>query len=182
MNFSGRSRLDWPNTAINLAFDIAKYRSEDPWVQVGAVGIKRDKSLILGYNGAPSGISIDWSNRDERRPYVLHAEENVLNYAKPGEIEILAVTHLPCDRCLKLIAQKKIKTVFYSDTLPNYNSELTFAMAKKFKIKLVQLCPHLKRSSSKIAQSAKRSSTARQKKQWKIPVMESLSTFLRRLR
>ena len=89
-----RKRLNWPETAICLAYDIANYRSEDPYVQVGAVGIKRDKSLCLGYNGAPSGVNIDWSDRDQRRPYVLHAEENVLNLAKPGEIEILAVTHL----------------------------------------------------------------------------------------
>ena len=143
---NGRIRLSWPETAINLAFKIAKYRSEDPWVQVGAVGIKYDKSLVLGYNGAPSGIVINWSDRDGRRPYVLHAEENVLNYAKPGEIEILAVTHLPCDRCIKLIAQKKIKTVYYSLTMPIYDAKLTQEMAHKFGISLVKLCPASKKS------------------------------------
>ena len=88
-----RERLSWEDTAINLAFQIADYRSEDPYVQVGAVAVKKDKSIILGYNGAPSGIEIDWSNRDERRKRVLHAEANVLNFVKPNEVDFLAVTH-----------------------------------------------------------------------------------------
>jgi dCMP deaminase len=135
----GRQRLNWPETAIRLAFDIANYRSEDPWVQVGAAGIKHDKSIVLGYNGAPSKVNIDWSNRNARRPYVLHAEENVLNYVRPGEVEILAVTHLPCDRCIKLIAQKKIQKVYYSEILPSYDDKLTINMAKKFDITLIQI-------------------------------------------
>ena len=142
---NGRPRLSWPEAAMNLAFNIAEYRSEDPWVQVGAVGIKHDKSLVLGYNGAPSGVIIDWSDRDARRPYFLHAEENVLNFVKPGELDVLAVTHLPCERCIKLIAQKKISTLYYALILPNYDSELTFAMAEKFNINLVKLCPHSKK-------------------------------------
>lgn len=143
---NGRPRLSWPDAAMNLAFNIAEYRSEDPWVQVGAVGIKHDKSLVLGYNGAPSGVVIDWSDRDARRPYVLHAEENVLNYVKPGELELLAVTHLPCEHCIKLIAQKKINTLYYALILPNYDSELTFAMAAKFDINLIKICPPSKKS------------------------------------
>ena len=171
---NGRRRSSWPQTAINLAFDIAEYRSEDPYVQVGAVGIKADKSLILGYNGAPAGFTIDWSDRDQRRPYVLHAEENVLNYAKPGEIAILAVTHLPCDRCIKLIAQKKIKIVYYAEELPNYDSKLTFLMAEKFEIQLVKLCPLSKKSSLKIAPPEKLSFMVLVKRLWKI-----LATALR---
>ena len=136
---NGRNRYNWPETAIRLAFNIADYRSEDPWVQVGAAAIKFDNSIVLGYNGAPAGVELDWADRDGRRPLVLHAEENVLNYVKPGEVEILAVTHLPCDRCLKLIAQKKIKKVYYSKVLENYDSELTFKNAKYFSIDLIQI-------------------------------------------
>tara|TARA_R110000868_G_scaffold195048_3_gene440717 strand:- start:688 stop:1230 length:543 start_codon:yes stop_codon:yes gene_type:complete len=173
---NGRHRLNWPETAIKLAYHIAEYRSEDPWVQVGAVGIKYDKSLILGYNGAPSGANINWSDRDERRPYVLHAEENVLNFAKPGEIEILAVTHLPCEHCIKLIAQKKIKRVYYSEILPNYNKELTISIAEKFHINLIQLCLPSKKSSLKTALSKKPSFMVLVKKLWKILVM-ALQSF-----
>ena len=135
----GRERKNWPETAMRLAFDIAEYRSEDPYVQVGAVAIKFDKGIVVGYNGAPSGVDIDWTNRDERRPYVLHAEENVLSNVKRGEVDILAVTHLPCSRCMGTIAQKGIKTVYYHGILEGYNNKLSFKMAETFGIKLIQL-------------------------------------------
>lgn len=133
---NGRKRLDWIKTAINLAHDIAKYRSEDPNIQVGACAIKHDSSIILGYNGAPSGIDIDWSNREEKRKRVLHAEANVLNFVKPGEVNILAVTHLPCIDCLKIIKQKKIYTVYYNDILSHYNPDEVFKIASEFDIDL----------------------------------------------
>lgn len=137
---NGRKRYDWVTTSLALAEQIANLRCEDPYVQVGAVAVKKDKSFILGYNGAPSGVDIDWSNRDKRRPRVIHAEANALNYCKPGdEIEFLAVTHLPCQECIKLIKQKGIKTVYFKHILPNYNSQLTFELAKEFGIDLIHI-------------------------------------------
>ena len=133
----GRNRLFWSETAMQLAFDIAQYRSEDPYVQVGAVVIKKDGSMFLGYNGAPSGVDIDWSDRGSRRDKVLHAEANVLNFVKPKEVELLACTHLPCKECIKLIAQKKVPVVYYSKTLDGYDSELTFKLAKEFEIDII---------------------------------------------
>lgn len=134
-----RSRLDWAQTAINLAHNIADYRSEDPNCQVGSCAIKYDSSFILGYNGAPSGIDIDWGNRDEKRLRVLHAEANVLNYVTPGEVRILAVTHLPCIECLKLIKQKKIGTVYYSKIINWYDPTNVFKIANEFGIQLIHI-------------------------------------------
>ena len=136
---NGRNRLTWAETAMSLAFDIAKYRSEDPYVQVGAVIIKKDGSMFLGYNGAPSGVDIDWSDRDARRERVLHAEANVLNFVKPNEVKLLACTHLPCKECLKTIAQKKVPEVFYSKTLEGYPAEVTLKLAEEFNINLTKL-------------------------------------------
>lgn len=138
-NLSGRVRLDWPETALRLAFKIAEYRSQDPYVQVGATAIKHDGSIIMGYNGSPSGIEIDWKNRNDRRKRVLHAEANVLNFVMPEEVKLMAVTHLPCCECVKLICQKKIKEVYYSLVLENYDNELTFRLAKEFKIELLKI-------------------------------------------
>ena len=136
---NGRDRLSWRKTAMNLAFDIAKYRSEDPYVQVGAVIIKKDGSMFLGYNGAPSGVSIDWSDRDSRRDRVLHAEANVLNFVKPNEVQLLACTHLPCKECIKLIAQKKVPKVYYHSILEGYPPDLTFKLAKEFGVNIIKL-------------------------------------------
>lgn len=132
-------RLTWEQTAINLAFDIAKYRSQDPFVKVGACIIKKDKSILLGYNGAPRGMELDWSDRDERRKWVLHAESNVLNRILPGEAELLAVTHIPCIDCLKVIKQKEIDTVYYSIRSEQYSPNVVENIAGMFKIKLIQL-------------------------------------------
>ena len=139
MSDTGRNRLNWAQTAINLAYDIAKYRSEDPYVQVGACIIKKDKSMLLGYNGAPSGVDIDWANRDKRRARVLHAEANVLNFVKPNEVELLACTPLPCTECLKVIAQKQIDKVYFAEYLDNYDSDATIELANEFGIELSQI-------------------------------------------
>jgi dCMP deaminase len=128
----GRERLDWIETAMRLAFNIAKYRSQDPYIQVGACGLKYDGSIALGYNGAPVGVEIDWSDRNERRKRIIHAEANVLNLVKSDEIKLLAVTHLPCQECIKLITQKKIKNIYYAYELENYDKELTLKLAKEF--------------------------------------------------
>lgn len=133
---NGRNRLSWEETALRLAFNIADYRSQDCYVQVGAVIIKKDNSIILGYNGAPKNIEIDWSNRDERRKKVIHAEENVLSEVKYGETKIMAITSLPCERCIRIIAQKGIKNLIYGGYLEGYDKNLTKKLAKEFNIKL----------------------------------------------
>jgi deoxycytidylate deaminase len=136
---NGRNRLSWEETALNLAFDIAKYRSEDPYIQVGACVLKNDNSIILGYNGAPSGMSLDWSNRDKRRKWIFHAEANVLNRILPGETKLLAVTHMPCSDCLKIIKQKEIDVVYYKLELEQYDPGKVKQIANIYNIKLVKL-------------------------------------------
>ena len=136
---NGRNRLSWEQTAIKLAFNIAHFRSEDPYVQVGAVIIKHDNSIILGYNGAPPGVEIDWSNRDARRERVLHAEENVLDAIKFGEAKIFAVTAMPCKRCMRNVAQKGIKKVYYIQELEGYDNDFAKQLAKEFGIELVKV-------------------------------------------
>jgi len=71
----------------------------------------------LGYNGPPSGVDIDWSDRDARRAWMVHAEANALRYVRPGEVWLLATTMLPCSNCMLLIASYGIKEVVYRDML-----------------------------------------------------------------
>lgn len=135
---SGRKRLSWEETALRLAFNIAQYRSEDPYVQVGAVIIKNDNSIILGYNGAPPKIEINWQNRDERRKRVIHAEENALDNIKYGEAKLMAVTAMPCEKCMVKLAQKGIKKVYYNQELEGYDNNFAKQLAKEFQIELIQ--------------------------------------------
>jgi len=130
-------RLSWECYALSLA-KVAALRSEDPFVKVGACVLRRDNSVAsLGYNGAPPKVDINWTNRDERRKRVIHAEVNALRYVSPEECKILACTLLPCNDCLKLIASYGIKEVVYIDEYKEDNSSLT--LAKEFKINLKKI-------------------------------------------
>jgi dCMP deaminase len=127
-------RPSWDSYGLSLAH-MAALRSEDPFCKVGAVALRKDKSLVAtGYNGAPPGVALDWSDRDARRPYVCHAEVNCLKYAKPDEVDTLYITLSPCMSCLTVIASYNIKRVVYSKT---YDKSIeSFEAAKKFGITL----------------------------------------------
>lgn len=105
--------------SLDLA-DAASARSEDPYFQVGAVVLRSDNTVAsVGYNGAPSGVEIDWGDRDRRRDYVIHAEMNALRYVTPGEVAggLVACTHHPCATCLRMIAAYGLKRVVYRNEL-----------------------------------------------------------------
>ena len=116
----------------------ASLRSEDPYVQVGSCILRKDMSVAsVGYNGAPSGIEIDWSDRDERRKRVVHAEINALRYVKPNEGFILACTLLPCSPCVQTIAAHGIKHIIYKDV---YQMDpLALTLCEEFKIGLHEI-------------------------------------------
>ena len=93
-------------------------------LKVGAIVVKDDRIVSIGYNGMPAG----WSNVCEdvaedgtlkTKPEVLHAESNAIaKLAKSnesGEGASLFVTHSPCLDCAKLIYQAGIKHVIYSN-------------------------------------------------------------------
>ena len=131
------SRLNWQEYGRELAKTAAS-RSEDPFVQVGCCIFRPDNSVAsLGYNGAPPGINIDWSDRDERRKRVIHAETNALKHIKPNEADRMFVTLMPCGDCIKNAASYGIKQVFY---IKVYNLDETARnLALEFGIDLKQI-------------------------------------------
>ena len=131
------SRIDWREYSLELA-RVAATRSEDPYVKVGACALRHNYSVAgLGYNGAPPGINIDWSNRDDRRKRVIHAEINALRYVTPGECLLLASTLLPCNDCLKTIVSYGIKQVIFKDIYDMDSSSID--LAKEFDIELIHV-------------------------------------------
>lgn len=133
------SRPDWPHYAMRLA-EVAAMRSEDPYVKVGACVLRRDYSIGgLGYNGAPTGVELDWSDREERRKYVIHAEANALRYIKPDEGLLLAVTLMPCTSCITLIASYRIEEVFYESAPLMGDPAECIRVSKQLGIKMRQL-------------------------------------------
>lgn len=100
---------------MQLAYAAAE-RSPDPHRIVGAAAFRKDHSTVAtGYNGAPSGKEIDWTDRDGRRPHVIHAEENCLKYAEYEEPYYLYVTLSPCAACLEKAAKIGVKEIIYDE-------------------------------------------------------------------
>jgi len=111
-------RISWEEYALDVAKTASK-RSQDPYVKVGACALDANNMILAaGYNGLATRKEVPelfWSDRDGRRPYMIHAEANCLSMCKRGEVETLAVTMLPCSSCATLIASYGIKKVVYSD-------------------------------------------------------------------
>jgi dCMP deaminase len=104
-------------------------------LHVGAIVVKDDRIISIGYNGMPAG----WDNNCEEivgvdpgdsrynydhftkelktRPEVLHAETNAIaKLARSNESGLGAdmfITHAPCLDCAKLIYQAGISSVYY---------------------------------------------------------------------
>ena len=95
--------------------------------KVGAVIVKDDRIISIGYNGMPTG----WTNVCEywnetaqlegewkTKPEVLHAESNAIaklaRSSESGNGASLFVTCSPCLECAKLIYQSGIQEVFYN--------------------------------------------------------------------
>ena len=105
--------------------------------QVGAIIVKDNRIISIGYNGMPSGWDNnceheDWPDwiennpnafrdpayaRLKTKPEVLHAETNaiakVARSSESCEGATLFCTHLPCLDCAKLIYQSGISEVYY---------------------------------------------------------------------
>ena len=113
-----KQRIDWDTYALKLA-EVAALRSEDPFVQVGACALDVDNRVLgVAYNGlAPGKIVTDvfWSDRDGRRPYILHAEVNLLAMFKLNEAHTIACTLMPCSSCATHIVAHGVKRVIYRD-------------------------------------------------------------------
>lgn len=133
-------RLSLEEYACLLA-QAAAARSEDPYLKVGCALIRHDKTVAAtGYNGAPSGVEIDWDERDQRRSRVIHAEANALRYVEPGEVLFAASTHLPCVECVKSLASYGVRLVVYLESLDEsrYDIEEIHLVAAELGVELVR--------------------------------------------
>ena len=111
-------------------------------LQVGAVVVKDNRIISIGYNGMPSG----WTNECEEivethedggvvtktKDEVIHAEANAISkLAKSGDSgdnADLFCTHAPCVHCAKMIYGAGIKKVFYRNS---YRDDLGLQFLQK---------------------------------------------------
>jgi len=107
-------------------------------LHVGAVIVKDDRIISIGYNGMPSGwdnicediVPVELSdprydyyhfNKElKTKPEVLHAETNAIaklaRSTESGLGATLFVTHAPCLDCAKLVYQSGINSVYYRNS------------------------------------------------------------------
>ena len=119
-------------------------------LNVGAIVVKDDRIISIGYNGMPSG----WDNECEvcthvddvgnptlvTKPEVLHAESNAIaklaRSPESGEGATIFIAHAPCIDCAKLIYQSGIATVYYKN---DYRSTQGVEFLKKSNIWVVKV-------------------------------------------
>lgn len=113
------NRMSWQKMFMEIAKIVAQ-RSSDPKTQVGAVIVKDNRILSIGYNGAISGFNFDfdWTTA-EKYKFCVHAEANALsNAAKIGanvDSADIYLTLSPCQECIKLLIQAGIKNIYYTN-------------------------------------------------------------------
>jgi len=113
-------------------------------LQVGAIVVRDDRIISIGYNGMPAG----WDNNCEHlqedgtlktRPEVLHAEMNALiKLARSYESGLgadLFITHSPCMECAKGIYQAGINRVYYGT---QYRSREGIQFLKQSNIEVIK--------------------------------------------
>jgi dCMP deaminase len=118
-------------------------------LHVGAIVVKDDRIISIGYNGMPSGwdndceeikINNDGDYELKSKPEVLHAETNAIaKLAKSTESGLGAtmfVTHSPCMDCAKLVYQSGINTIYYRNS---YRNEDGIQFLEKAGVKIEQI-------------------------------------------
>ena len=110
--------------------------------KVGAVVVKDNRIISIGYNGMPSGWTNDcedlvvyrkeiepnvfnneYTHDWKTKPEVLHAESNAIaklaRSTESGDGASMFITCSPCLDCAKMIYQSGIKEVFYGEAYRN---------------------------------------------------------------
>lgn len=87
-------------------------------LKVGAIVVKDDRIISIGYNGTPAGDNNCCEDENNvTKAEVLHAEFNAIaklaRSVESSESSFLFCTHAPCKECAKLIYAAGIKKVYF---------------------------------------------------------------------
>jgi dCMP deaminase len=99
-------------------------------LQVGAIVVKDDRIISIGYNGMPAGwdnicedvveVHEDGGIVTKTKPEVIHAEANAIaKLAKgneSGDGSTMFLTHAPCIDCAKQVYTAGVKKVYYQNS------------------------------------------------------------------
>lgn len=133
------SQKDFDRDMIKLAY-VSASKTSDWWRQVGAVAVRDDKVLFVGYNHHLPSSNSPYENGDPRNNFdagesldlstAMHAEAGIIaEAAKKGESldgASIYVTTFPCPVCAKSIVEAGFKKVFYSKGYSLVDAERLF--------------------------------------------------------
>jgi dCMP deaminase len=90
-------------------------------LNVGAVVVRDQRIVSIGYNGTPAGWTNECEGEDGKtKDEVIHAEANAIaKLARDGESGLgtdLFCTHAPCIQCAKIVYGAGVKKVYYRNT------------------------------------------------------------------
>lgn len=114
-------------------------------LKVGAVLVRDDRIISIGYNGMPSGgdNNCEFVTREGEvitKPGVVHAEMNVIAFAAKNGVATngcsMVITDSPCYECSKLIIQSGIKKVYYDR---EYRLTDSLEFLKEYKVEVNKL-------------------------------------------
>jgi dCMP deaminase len=131
---------------MNIAETISK-QSSAKRLRVGAIVVKDDRVISIGYNGMPSGWTNEceekvyanewsignnhWEYQEEdgtvynlkTKPEVIHAEANAIaklaRCTESGDGSTMFLTHAPCLDCAKQVYTAGVKKVYYRNSYRN---------------------------------------------------------------
>ena len=100
-------------------------------LKVGAIIVKDNRIISVGYNGMPTGLDNDCEDQVteegefeahfwyKTKPEVIHAEMNaiakVASSTESAQGASMFCTHTPCTECAKMIVHAGIKEVFVGE-------------------------------------------------------------------
>ncbi len=154
-------RPSWDNYFLKIAL-LTSERSNCIKRKVGAIIVKDNRILSLGYNGTPFSMKNcfeggckrcyeQWENKSGNNSgknldlcMCLHAEDNALLFISQNDIKdsTIYVTLFPCITCLKKILQCKIKRIVY---IQDYNTDMqkmAYELVKDTSIKIEKITLH----------------------------------------
>ena len=118
----------WVDAFMDTAERFAQLSSAKR-LQVGAVVVKDNRIISIGYNGMPSGwtnecevevIDDRWYVTTKTKDEVIHAEANAIaklaSSNESGKDSEMFITHAPCIQCAKLIYGAGVSKVYYRNT------------------------------------------------------------------
>lgn len=136
-----RKKTPWNEYFMGIAREAA-CRSPDPDYQVGAVIVSKNNRVIsTGCNGFPEGFdesNLDWDEKEELRPFIVHAEKNAILYAWQCLREArLYCTLCPCEACVLAARAAGIKEIYYADSYKR--DEKIYEFCKRLNVNLYKV-------------------------------------------